>query len=196
MLLGLTGGIASGKSTVSSYLEELGALIIDADRIAREVLEKGEIGYKQVVETFGNDILNESGEINRSKLAGIIFSNKRLRKKLENITHPLIIKKINEKIEEYRENNRIIILDAPLLFEVGLDKDVDKTCLVYVDKETQLKRLIKRDKLSKVEAQRRIESQLSLEKKRDMADIVINNQGSKKILKENVLRLWRDINEN
>src|SRR5690554_3104871 len=134
MLIGLTGGIASGKSTVSSYLEELGAIIIDADKIAKYTLKKGEKAFKGVIDYFGEDILNRDGEINRSKLARIIFNDQKKRKILENITHPIIIKKINKKIEEYQESNRIIILDAPLLFEVGLDKDVDQSCLVYVDK--------------------------------------------------------------
>lgn len=197
MLIGLTGGIASGKSTVSSYLKELGASIIDADLIARAVLEKGQEGYKQVVDLFGDAILeNKTKEINRSRLATIIFNNNQMKKKLEGITHPIIIKEIFKKIEEYQEDSRIIILDAPLLFEVGLDKDVDLTLLVYIDRDTQLKRLIKRDKLSKEEAEKRIDSQLSLEKKRQMAEIIIDNSQGKTELKLQVEDFWRDINEN
>lgn len=196
MIIGLTGGIASGKSTVSNYLQDLGAVIIDADKIARTVLEKGEQAYKEVVDFFGKDILKENAEIDRSKLGKLIFSEKKYRNKLEEITHPVIIKKINKKIEEYRENNRIIILDAPLLFEVGLDKDVDQTWLVYVDKETQINRLMRRDNISKNEAIRRIEAQLPIEKKKEMADIVIDNRKGRENLKTEVLKHWRDTNEN
>ncbi|MFW6264544.1 MAG: dephospho-CoA kinase [Bacillota bacterium] len=196
MIIGLTGGIASGKSTVSNYLQDLGAVIIDADKIARTVLEKGEQAYKEVVDFFGKDILKENAEIDRSKLGKLIFSEKKYRNKLEEITHPVIIKKINKKIEEYRENNRIIILDAPLLFEVGLDKDVDQTWLVYVDKETQINRLMSRDNISKDEAIKRIEAQLPIEKKKEMADIVIDNRKGRENLKTEVLKHWRDTNEN
>lgn len=196
MFIGLTGGIASGKSTVSAYLVELGAVIIDSDTIAHSVLKRGHPVYRKVIEKFGDDILDENSAIDRSYLGSIIFTDPGKRKELEKITHPHIISEILKKMEDFRQKNRIIILDAPLLFEVNLDKIVDQTWVVYVNKKTQMQRLIDRDKLSLSEAEARIESQLSLEKKRLMADVVIVNMGSIEELKADVLQKWRDLDEN
>lgn len=195
MIIGLTGGIASGKSTVSAYLEELGAVIIDSDKIAHDVIKKDRPAYKKIVNKFASNILNTNGDINRSRLASIIFSSNDKKKVLEEITHPYIIKNIFNKIEEYRESNRIIILDAPLLFEVGLDRVVDQTWLVYLDRETQIKRLVSRDKISTKEAVNRIDAQLSMEEKKRIADYVLDNRGSIGDLKVKTLKKWREINE-
>lgn len=195
MIIGLTGGIASGKSTVSNYLAELGAIIIDADKIAHEIMEKGKTAYWQVIEAFGREILAENGEIDRSRLGKIVFNNLEKKKILEEITHPQVIREMREKIEEYRAENKVIVLDVPLLFEAGLDSMVDETWVVYVDRETQLQRLIARDGLSYEEANKRIQAQMSLEKKRDLADFVINNKGNIEDLKRQVLLKWREINE-
>lgn len=195
MIIGLTGGIASGKSTVSNYLSELGAIIIDADKIAHEIMEKGKTAYWQVIEAFGREILAENGEIDRSRLGKIVFNNLEKKKILEEITHPQVIREMREKIEEYRAENKVIVLDVPLLFEAGLDSMVDETWVVYVDRETQLQRLIARDGLSYEEANKRIQAQMSLEKKRVLADFVINNKGNIEDLKRQVLLKWREINE-
>lgn len=195
MIIGLTGGIASGKSTVSAYLAELGAIIIDADKIAHEIMEKGKTAYWQVIEAFGREILAENGEIDRSRLGKIVFNNLEKKKILEEITHPQVIREMREKIEEYRAENKVIVLDVPLLFEAGLDSMVDETWVVYVDRETQLQRLIARDGLSYEEANKRIQAQMSLEKKRVLADFVINNKGNIEDLKRQVLLKWREINE-
>ncbi|MFW6022900.1 MAG: dephospho-CoA kinase [Halanaerobiaceae bacterium] len=195
MIIGLTGGIASGKSTVSSFLQQLGAVIIDADKIAHKVLKKDSRGYEKVIELFGNAILKDNGDIDRLRLGSIIFNNSNMRKKLENITHPLILAEIHKKLEEYQDKSRIIILDAPLLFEVGLNNSVDSTWVVYIDKNTQISRLMKRDNLTYKEAESRINSQLSLERKKMMADFVINNMGNKENLKEIIIEKWREVNE-
>ncbi len=195
MIIGLTGGIASGKSTVSTYLSELGAVVIDSDKIAHNVL-KDPFAYNRIIKKFGRGILDDYNDIDRSYLGEIVFNNSDKRKELEKITHPLIISKIHKKIEEYRKKNRIIILDVPLLFEANLDKIVDQILVVYVDKGTQIQRLMDRNKLNLAEAESRIELQLSLEKKRSKADIVIDNTGSIEALKADVLILWRDLNEN
>lgn len=195
MIIGLTGGIASGKSTVSNYLSELGAIIIDADKIAHEIMEKGKTAYWQVIEAFGREILAENGEIDRSRLGKIVFNELEKKKILEEITHPQVIREMREKIEEYRAENKVIVLDVPLLFEAGLDSMVDETWVVYVDRETQLQRLIARDGLSYEEANKRIQAQMSLEKKRVLADFVINNKGNIEDLKRQVLLKWREINE-
>lgn len=195
MIIGLTGGIASGKSTVSAYLAELGAIIIDADKIAHEIMEKGKTAYWQVIEAFGREILAENGEIDRSRLGKIVFNELEKKKILEEITHPQVIREMREKIEEYRAENKVIVLDIPLLFEAGLEFMVDEIWVVYVDRGTQLQRLMARDGLSYEEANKRIQAQMSLEKKRDLADFVINNKGNIEDLKRQVLLKWREINE-
>ena len=189
MIIGLTGGIASGKSTVSMVLKELGAEIINADEIAHELLKKGNKGWKRVVEEFSSEVLTENKEINRKKLGQIVFNNREKRKTLENLTHPLIIEEIEKKINK-KPNKQNIVIEAPLLYEVGLEEKMDEVWVVYVDKKTQIKRLKQRDNLNEEEALKRINSQLSLEKKKEKADIVINNQGTKKDLKEKVRKIW------
>lgn len=193
MIIGLTGGIASGKTTVSNILKELGAVIIDADEIAHRVLRKEEPGWEEVVNHFGRGVLTGEGEIDRSQLARIVFNNPAERKKLEEITHPWIIAEIREKIERLKEREEIIVLDAPLLFETGLDRLVDQVWVVYTDRAIQLKRLQERDRLTEEEAISRIESQMPLEKKRDLANVVIDNTGNRKKLKETILQLWEGL---
>jgi len=195
MIIGLTGGIASGKSTVSNYLAELGAIIIDADKIAHEIMEKGKPAYWQVIEAFGRGILAENGEIDRSRLGKIVFNDPEQKKTLEEITHPQVIREMREKIEEYRAENKVIVLDIPLLFEAGLEFMVDEIWVVYVDRETQLQRLMARDGLSYQEANIRIQAQMSLEEKRELADFLIDNRSTIEDLKRKVLLKWREINE-
>ncbi|NLJ83303.1 MAG: dephospho-CoA kinase [Halanaerobiaceae bacterium] len=195
MIIGLTGGIASGKSTVSNYLAELGAIIIDADKIAHEIMEKGKPAYWQVIEAFGRGILAENGEIDRSRLGKIVFNDPEQKKTLEEITHPQVIREMREKIEEYRAENKVIVLDIPLLFEAGLEFMVDEIWVVYVDRETQLQRLMARDGLSYQEANKRIQAQMSLEEKRELADFLIDNRSTIEDLKRKVLLKWREINE-
>lgn len=195
MIIGLTGGIASGKSTVSNYLAELGAIIIDADKIAHEIMEKGKPAYWQVIEAFGRGILAENGEIDRSRLGKIVFNDPEQKKTLEEITHPQVIREMREKIEEYRAENKVIVLDIPLLFEAGLEFMVDEIWVVYVDRETQLQWLMARDGLSYQEANKRIQAQMSLEEKRELADFLIDNRSTIEDLKRKVLLKWREINE-
>jgi dephospho-CoA kinase len=190
MIIGLTGGIASGKTTVSNILRELGAEIIDADQIAHQILQKDGAAREDVVKHFGQDIIGEDGEIDRSRLAGIVFNQFGERRKLEEITHPLIIGEIVHRLESLKAEKKIVILDAPLLYETGLDRLVDRVWVVYVDREKRLKRLIKRDGLSRKDAIARFESQMPLRKKRDLADVVIDNNGEMNELKETVITLW------
>lgn len=190
--IGLTGGIASGKSTVSNMLGELRFPIIDADVIAREVVEVGEEAYKLIVETFGEDILQQDGTIDRAKLGAIIFNNDELRKKLNSIVHPAVRKRMNELKEMYlKENNTAVVLDIPLLFESQLTHLVDKTLLVYVDPDTQINRLMNRNQFSKEEALSRIHSQMPLDNKVELSDEVINNNGSIEETKEQLLHVLK-----
>lgn len=178
-ILGLTGGIASGKSTVTNMLKSLGIVIIDADLIAREVVETGEEAYNKIVEVFGDSIIHNDGSINREKLGSIVFNNVEKRTILNNIVHPAIREKMNYLKNEYIKNGeKIIVLDIPLLFESKLTHLVDKIILVYVDREVQRERLMARNGLTVDEAEARINSQMSLKEKIPLADAVINNNGS------------------
>ncbi len=196
MIIGITGGIASGKTTVSNILKKRGAFIIDADQIAHEILKKGKPGWKEVKEEFGKKILTQNGEIDRSYLGELVFNDQNKLKKLENITHPLIIAEIKKRIKNAKSRNHAgkpIFLDAALLYETGLDKLVDEVWVIYVDRETQLNRLMQRDNFSRIQAQKRIDSQISLEKKKVMADRVIANRGSFMQLKEKINIIWKEI---
>lgn len=196
MLIGLTGGIASGKSTVSRILQDFGAKIIDADKIAHEVLKKGEEGWRRVKNHFGSEILKENEEIDRSYLGKIVFNDSAARKKLESLVHPLIISKIKKEIKRVSGESKIVIVDAPLLYETNLDRLVEEVWVVYVDSKTQLKRLIQRNGLSQTEACNRIKSQMSLEKKKECADVIIDNTGNKDDLYQQLEELWHDVNNN
>ena len=177
LLIGLTGGIAAGKSLVSEILRGLGAYIIDADKIARQVVEPEKPAWFEIVKFFGRDIINKDKTINRKRLGEIIFNDPVKKRKLEEIVHPKVIEEENRLVKEYgRKNpNGIVIIDAALLIEAGSHKRVDKLIVVYADKETQFKRLSERDGLSRADAEKRTASQLPLDKKVKMADFVIDN---------------------
>ncbi|MGG3987559.1 dephospho-CoA kinase [Bacillus smithii] len=193
-IIGLTGGIASGKSTVSSLLKEKGFTVIDADVAARIVVQPREEAYKKIVETFGKDILLENGEINRPKLGDLVFRDEQKRLQLNAIVHPAVRKQmLLEKEQAIRNGKQTIFLDIPLLFESGLTWMVDKTIVVYVDENIQLQRLMKRNGLDKEAAEIRISAQMPLEEKASKADAVINNNGTitetKKQL-EHIIEIW------
>lgn len=179
MQIGLTGGIASGKSTVSKMIQDAGIALIDADVHARDVVEPGEEAYKKIITHFGKEILHGDGTIDRKKLGAIIFNDKKQRDILNRIVHPAVRKKMNEKKAAYQaEGRNAVVLDIPLLFESGLTETVDKILLVYVNPEIQLKRLMERDGSTKEEALSRIRSQIPLDEKRSRADAVIDNSGT------------------
>lgn len=196
MRIGLTGGIASGKSTVSHMFREKSIPVVDADIAAREVVEPGEIAYKEIIDYFGREILLDDGGIDRKALGGRIFKNEEERLKLNQIVHPQVRKRILEKVANYEEEGReFIVLDIPLLIESKLTDWVDQVLVVYVPFNVQLARLMERDRLSEEDAMSRINAQLSLEKKRDLADVVIDNSGAIDDTKqqlEMVLKNWRE----
>ncbi len=176
-LIGLTGSISTGKSTVAKMLKGLGFYIIDADEIAHSVYEKGEKAYFDIVKAFGTEILNKNGEIDRKKLGKLVLNDKERLSLLEGIVHPAVEQKrleILEKIKK-REPNAYIIHDIPLLFEKNLQSMFDCVIVVYVPKEVQIKRLMERDCISKEEALKKVSLQLSIEEKRRLADIVVDN---------------------
>ena len=179
MIIGLTGGIASGKSTVSQMLRELGFPIVDADAIARKVVEPNKEAYEQIIAYFGNEILNDDKTLHRKKLGTIIFNDELKRKVLNDIVHPAIRKQMVTEKEMYEsEGHQTIIFDIPLLFEGDSKYLVDKKLLVYVDEQTQLERLLARDQTTMKDATSRIASQMPLKDKVALADAVINNNGT------------------
>ncbi|MBP2058790.1 dephospho-CoA kinase [Lactobacillus colini] len=193
-LLGLTGGIATGKSTADRFFIKKKIPVIDADQIAHELMLKGNSSYKLIVAHFGEGILAATGEIDRKKLGAIVFNNKNQLKKLNELTHPLILNNMEEKIGQYRANNEpLVILDIPLLFEGNLTNLCDATLLISAPVQLQLSRLMIRNSLSKQEAQRRIASQMPLSEKKKLADYVIENTGTINDLENKLSNLLKEI---
>ena len=178
-IVGLTGGISSGKSTVSSYLKQLKIPVIDADQVARKVVEPNSQGAIEIRKTFGSDVFEEDGSLNRQKLGALIFSNAENRQKLDDLLQPLIKIMILDEIEEYRQKGEnMIVLDLPLLFEKQYEELCEDIIVVYISKELQLERLMRRNQYTKQEALSRIDSQLSIEEKRKRATVLLDNQGT------------------
>lgn len=176
-IIGLTGSIATGKSTAANIIRLLGYQVIDADKVAHELMDKGEANYNAILETFGNQILDKNALIDRNILGEIVFSDRNKLDLLNSLTHSNIFRKINSIIE--KSENEVIFIELPILFELKLqDKlslDIDETWLVYVDYEKQLERLMTRNDLSFEQAENRINSQMDVELKRKHADVVLFN---------------------
>ncbi|WP_282936889.1 dephospho-CoA kinase [Paenibacillus sp. RC67] len=180
MNIGLTGGIACGKSTVSDMLVQRGAMLVDADRIAREVVEPGSPVLMQIVDRFGSEILNPDGSLFRKKLGEVVFGNSEALKDLENIMHPSIRALIRERMHEYEQlhPDKLVVVDIPLLYESGLQSMFEAVMVVYAPRSLQLHRLMNRDKLTVEQAEARLKAQMDIEQKKALADIVIDNQGT------------------
>ncbi|PEI91072.1 dephospho-CoA kinase [Bacillus pseudomycoides] len=198
IVIGLTGGIASGKSTVSQMFRELHIPVIDADIIAREVVEQGKEAYKEIVDVFGEEILQADGELDRPKLGSIVFHNEEKRLRLNKIVHPAVRKEMNVQKDMYiKEGMQAVVLDIPLLFESKLTSLVDQILVVAVAPSTQLERLMKRNGFIEEEAKARIDSQMSLAEKITLADKVIYNDGTiaeTKAQLHRILKEWNIIN--
>ncbi|WP_041637934.1 dephospho-CoA kinase [Anoxybacillus flavithermus] len=179
LTIGLTGGIASGKSTVAAMFRDLHIPVIDADEIAHRVTAIDGEAYQLIVETFRSDILDSNGAIDRRKLGAIVFHDEQKRKQLNAIVHPLVRQHMLKQKEQYaRKGEKAVVLDIPLLFESNLEHLVDHILVVYVDEQIQLRRLCERNGFSFEEAWARIKSQMPLEQKRKKADAVIDNNGT------------------
>ncbi|MGZ4106744.1 MAG: dephospho-CoA kinase [Tumebacillaceae bacterium] len=195
MIVGLTGSIATGKSTVSQIFAELGGIIIDADKIVRHVQRPGERAWKEIVACFGEDILLPTQELDRAKLGSLVFGNEENRRKLNEIVHPRVREERDRQtaaaLAEHPQG--IVIWDIPLLIETGIYKEVDKTVVVYVDPDTQLSRLLSRDQMSLEQSQSRIASQMPVEEKKSYADYLIDNRGTLEETKRQVQAVWEDL---
>jgi dephospho-CoA kinase len=177
--VGLTGGIASGKSTVAAILQRFGAQIIDADSLAREVVEPGKPAWREIIDTFGTDILQQDQTLDRKKLRALVFDDSEKRKKLEAITHPKIRELAEQRIRELTAGGAsLIVYVAPLLFEAKIHLWLRPVILVTCDSATQKQRLRERDHLTDAEIDNHLRAQLSLEEKRRLADFVVENVGS------------------
>lgn len=195
MIIGLTGSIASGKSTVANMLKEYQFPIVDADLVARIVVEPGKPALREIVEVFGEDILLEDGNMNRKKLGDLIFHSPEMRKKLNRIIHPAIRQEMIEQREKWlSEGHEVVVMDIPLLFESKLQHFVEKILVVSVTEENQLARLMERNGFSEEEARARISSQLPLSVKEEGADAVIfNNESIEKTSEQlaSILKKWQ-----
>lgn len=190
-LIGLTGGIATGKSTVSAMLKKAGAIVVDADRIARDVVKKGLPAYREIVAQFGTEVLLPDGEINRNMLGDIIFNDHQKKQLLNSIVHPYVNEEVNRQIIQIQKThpNAVIVLDIPLLIEAGMYDDLSEIIVVYTPQDIQIQRLMQRDRISEADALARVQSQMSIEEKKQQATLVIDNSGTI----ENTRRLTLDI---
>jgi dephospho-CoA kinase len=179
MVIGLTGSIATGKSTVTRYLLSKGYPVIDSDQLARLVVAKGSPVLEEIAKTFGQDLILASGDLNRKALGAIVFSDEEARLRLNAITHPAINGEMHKQIDQYEsEGKRLIFCDVPLLFEGEMEDQFDEVWLVYTSEEIQLQRLMARDDIDEDTAMAKMNAQFSIEDKREMADEVISNEGS------------------
>ncbi|WHZ29621.1 MAG: Dephospho-CoA kinase [Nitrospira sp.] len=195
MLVGLTGGVATGKSTVAKMFGQCGAIVIDADELAREVVQPGKPAWREIVRTFGRGILHPDRTIDRHALGAIVFHDKKNLRRLERIIHPRVAREQTKlaKRAEKNDSKAIVIYDVPLLFEAGIDKRVDKIIVVTADRDTQIARLRKRNGLSRSEALRRIRNQLPLAKKRRLAHYILDGTKDRKRLAGEVFKLLEDL---
>ncbi|HHQ6732966.1 TPA: dephospho-CoA kinase [Staphylococcus aureus] len=191
-VIGLTGGIASGKSTVSELLSVFGFKVVDADKAAREAVKKGSKGLAQVREVFGDEAIDENGEMNRRYMGDLVFNHPEKRLELNAIIHPIVRDIMEEEKQEYLKQGYNVIMDIPLLFENELENTVDEVWVVYTSESIQMDRLMQRNNLSLEDAKSRVYSQISIDKKSRMADHVIDNLGDKLELKQNLERLLEE----
>jgi dephospho-CoA kinase len=193
LLVGLTGGIGSGKSTVARMLEARGAIVFDADALARAAVEPGTPGHDQVIERFGATILAPGGAIDREALASVVFADPAARRDLEAIVHPEVRRLFAEGSERYRDSERIVVFSAPLLVETGMHTAFDVLVLVSASVETQVERLMRERAMGEEPIRARIAAQLPLEEKAAVADVIVDNEGTIDELEVQVDRLWAEL---
>ena len=195
ILVGLTGGVATGKSTVAMMFEQCGAAVIDADLLARQVVEPGKPAWREIVTLFGKTVLRPDRSLDRQALGNIVFHNPKKRRQLERIIHPRVAREQQRLVRRIAKGKprAVVIYEVPLLFEAGVDKRVDKIIVVTADRETQVSRLKKRNGLSRAEALRRILSQMPLAKKIQQADHVLDGTVPRPSLRRQVGQLLKNL---
>ena len=195
LLVGVTGGIASGKSTVARMLEELGAPVIDFDALSRSVVEPGKPAWKDIVAYFGEQVLLEDKTLDRKKISEIVFRDPEKRKRLEGFTHPRIYEDFRRLVKEYTQEDPDVIIQVvvPLLIEANLQYLFHKLLLVYIPQEKQIERLMDRDKISREMAQNILTAQLPIDEKKGYADFIVDNSGSLEETKRQVGEVWQKL---
>lgn len=193
LLVGLTGGIGSGKTTAAKVFAELGAVVFDADNMAREVVQLGTRGYVAVVELFGSDVLLPGGELDRAALAKRVFSNDIERRELESVLHPEIFHSLRERLEPFRKTDRIVIFDAALLIESGFDEECDMVISVEAPEELRLDRVLREGERGEADVRSRMAAQVSEEIRASRSDAVILNSGTQEGLREQVEQIWVEL---
>jgi dephospho-CoA kinase len=193
LLVGLTGGIGTGKSTVARMLEKRGAVVFDADVLARQAVAPGTPGFDEVVERFGPNVLAPGGGLDREALASIVFADPAARRDLEGIVHPEVRRMFAEGCEEYRDSDRVVVFSAPLLVETGMHTAFDLLIVVSAPVATQIERLMRDRGMPERDVQARIAAQLPLEAKAEVADVLVDNEGTLEDLEGQVERVWRDL---
>ena len=194
-MIGLTGGIATGKSIVASVFREMGAIILDADVIARLVVLPHQPAWKDIVEFFGPEVVNEDQSLDRAKIGEIVYNNPNSLKELNRFTHPRIMQYYKDELRRIKteQPDAIVILEVPLLYETNMDKLCQQVVVVYVDRETQIQRLMKRDNMSYADAVKRVDAQMPMDEKVRRADFVIDNRGSMEETKEKATKYYNEI---
>jgi dephospho-CoA kinase len=195
LLVGLTGGIATGKSTVSAMLARHGAVIIDADVLAREVVEPGQPALAEIVREFGRAVLQPDGTLDRKRLGAVVFGDPERRRRLEAITHPAIRERFARRLAGLMSSgfDGVVIFDAPVMIESGNDRNMDTVVVVATDEETQIRRLMARDGIEREDALRKVRSQMPIAEKARLADHVIDNSGDRAATEAAVERVWHDL---
>ena len=194
-VIGITGGFKTGKSTVTHILSNLGARVIDTDKLAHRALLPGTDTYKKIVKEFGKRILNENDRIDRKKLAGIVFNDNKKLKLLNNIVHPYVKKELKKRLLEIKRDNpnAIVVVEVPLLFEAGMEQIMDKIIVVSASENKQIERAKKDISLSEDEIKKRIEAQMPMSKKKELADLEVDNNGSIEKTKRQIEKIWEKI---
>jgi dephospho-CoA kinase len=193
VLVGLTGGIGSGKSTVARMLASRGAVILDADVFAKQAIDPGTHGFDRVVAVFGAGVVNADGSLDRAKLADIVFHDEAKRRELEAIVHPEVQRLIAEGISEHAGTDAVVVVDSPLLIETGSHEHMDLVVVVSADRETQIERVVAERGIPDADARARLAAQMPLDRKTALADHVLDNRGSLEDLERAVEGLWREL---
>jgi dephospho-CoA kinase len=193
LLVGLTGGIGSGKTTVARMLAERGAVVVDADELAREALEPGTRAFEQVWALFGQEVLTPDGELDRAAIARIVFADEEKRRALESITHPEVFRLLADEVEWHRDTDNVVVFDAPLIIETGFHEACDVVVVVTAPEEQRIERVMRDRGMTAAEASVRIAAQAGAEEREAAADVILENDGDLDALKTRVEALWSDL---